>query len=73
MKTKEEFNALKSEVNILNKKLAELNEDELKSVFGGTEDNLRLKDTDDQTNTWYELENPEHILEPNSRFWIRPL
>ena len=35
MKTKEELNALKNEVETLNKKLAELNEDELKQVSGG--------------------------------------
>ena len=35
MKTKEELNALKNEVETLNKKLAELREDELKLVVGG--------------------------------------
>ena len=35
MKTKEELNALKEEVETLSKKLAELNEDELKEVTGG--------------------------------------
>ena len=35
MKTKEELNALKNEVETLNKKLAELSEDELKQVNGG--------------------------------------
>ena len=35
MKTKEELNALKEEVETLNKKLAELSEDELKQVAGG--------------------------------------
>ena len=35
MKTKEELNALKEEVETLNKKLAELSEDELKHVTGG--------------------------------------
>ena len=35
MKTKEELNALKEEVVTLNRKLAELNEDELKQVVGG--------------------------------------
>ena len=37
MKTKEELNALKEEVETLNKKLAELTEDELRLVAGGTE------------------------------------
>ena len=36
MKTKEELNALKIEVEALNKKLAELTEDELKQVSGGS-------------------------------------
>ena len=35
MKTKEELNALKSEVETLSGKLAELSEDELKQVAGG--------------------------------------
>ena len=35
MKTKEELNALKEEVETLNKKLAELTEDELEQVSGG--------------------------------------
>ena len=35
MKTKEELNALKEEVETLNKKLAELNEEELAQVSGG--------------------------------------
>ena len=35
MKTKEELNALKNEVKALNKKLAELTEEELAQVSGG--------------------------------------
>lgn len=35
MKTKEELNALKEEVETLNKKLAELTEEELNQVTGG--------------------------------------
>ena len=35
MKTKEELNALKEEVETLNKKLAELTDDELAQVVGG--------------------------------------
>lgn len=35
MKTKDELNALRNEVDALNKKLAELNEDELKAITGG--------------------------------------
>ena len=37
MKTKEELNALKAEVEALNKKLAELTEEELEQVAGGNE------------------------------------
>ena len=36
MKTKEELNALKAEVETVNKKLGELTKDELKQVTGGT-------------------------------------
>ena len=35
MKTKEELNALKNEVKALNKKLAELSDEELQQVAGG--------------------------------------
>ena len=35
MKTKEELNALKEEVETLNKKLAELTDEELEQVTGG--------------------------------------
>ena len=38
MKSKEELTALKEEVETLNKKLAELTEEELKQVAGGIED-----------------------------------
>ena len=38
MKTKEELNALKEEVETLNKKLAELTEEELEQVTGGNTD-----------------------------------
>ena len=44
MKTKEELNALKNEVETLNKKLAELTEDELKQVTGGTGPVFQLAD-----------------------------
>ena len=36
MKSKEELNALKEEVETLNKKLAELTDDELEQVSGGS-------------------------------------
>ena len=38
MKTKEELNALKEEVETLNKKLAELTDEELEQVSGGVID-----------------------------------
>ena len=41
MKTKEELNALKEEVEALNKKLHELTEKELKQVCGGGDVQLR--------------------------------
>ena len=37
MKTAEELNAIKEEVKTLNNKLAELTDEELKQVFGGSE------------------------------------
>ena len=42
MKTKEELNALKNEVKALNKKLAELTEEELEQVAGGTKEYFTL-------------------------------
>ena len=39
MKTKEELNTFKEEVETLNKKLAELTEEELKQVTGGVASN----------------------------------
>ena len=36
MKTKEELNAIKEEIDSLKKKLAELTEDELKQIVGGS-------------------------------------
>ena len=47
MKTKEELNALKKEVKTLNKKLAELTEEELAQVVGGTENNSTIFKDDD--------------------------
>ncbi len=48
MKTKEELNALKKEVETLNKKLAELTEEELAEVTGGAiivKHNMAANDT----------------------------
>ena len=45
MKTKEELNALKEEVETVSRKLAELTEEELEQVSGGHDlDPLQLKD-----------------------------
>lgn len=71
MKTKEELNALKNEVAAMGNKLSELSEDELKNVFGGSEDNFRLEETDDQNDTGHGLEDRKHIFEPGSRFWLK--
>ena len=57
MKTKEELNAIKEEVETLNKKLAELSEEELKQVTGGTQnpyDNYFSKDSVSDPDTIYE-------------------
>ena len=43
MKTKEELNALKQEVEALNKKLAELSEEELAQVSGGDAPSILTK------------------------------
>ena len=51
MKTKEELNALKEEVENLNKKLAELSDEELAIVSGGNDDGLTRKPV-------------EHIVKP---------
>ena len=40
MKTKEELNALKEEIETLNKKLAELTAEELAQVSGGVDFNI---------------------------------
>ena len=40
MKSKEELNALKEEVETLNKKLAELSDEELAQVCGGVDFNI---------------------------------
>ena len=42
MKTKEELNALKEEVEALNKKLHELTEEELKQVIGGQQYDINI-------------------------------
>lgn len=46
MKTPEELNKLRAEIEALNRKLAELNEDELKQVTGGGQDSYELNSKD---------------------------
>lgn len=43
MKSKEELNAIKEEVETLNKKLVELNDEELAQVFGGEDEGQNEK------------------------------
>ena len=59
MKTKEELNALKNEVKALNKKLAELNEEELAQVAGGSVDDVYQRYNEDILNYMRGLLNPE--------------
>lgn len=47
MKTKEELNALKEEYEAMNRKLAELSEDELKQIAGGLH-NMPEKNSDER-------------------------
>lgn len=51
MKTAEELNSIKEEVETLNKKLAELTEEELEQVVGGT---------DGLTSDMIGFDRPEH-------------
>ena len=60
MKTKEELNALKEEVETLNKKLHELTEEELEQVSGGA----YIKDIYDQVT--YDLYYPGKYEEYNT-------
>ncbi len=49
MKAKEKLNALKAEIETLNKKLAELTDEELAQVAGGTDEEIdRLKEEVDK-------------------------
>ena len=52
MKSKEELNALKEEVETLNKKLAELSEDELKQVSGGVSESGILDNILQELTNW---------------------
>ena len=57
MKTKEELNALKEEVETVNKKLAELTEEELAQVSGGG---------------WSGFNNQQNIIPPSAESLIAP-
>ena len=65
MKTKEELNALKEEVETLNKKLHELTEEELKQVSGGDGDMLCVTELTD------ELIKSGNFLVSNDGFWYK--
>ena len=52
MKTKEELNTLKEEVKTLNKKLAELSEDELEMVSGGVSESGILDNILQELTNW---------------------
>lgn len=63
MKTKEELNTLKEEVETLNKKLAELTDDELKEVVGGNKEFTILPR--DETEFWHTWNPTYPFLDPN--------
>ena len=68
MKTQEELNALKNEVETLNKKLAELTEDELTQVVGACRDGR--KDPCPIVYAWNDM-NSKHVLKGEKRtMWI---
>ena len=50
MKTKEELNAIKEEVEALNKKLSELNDDELKQIVGG----MKIVVEEEEESSWFQ-------------------
>ena len=70
MKTKEELNELKSEVETLAAKLAELDDSELEEVIGG-DDFVWQREENSGTGAWYGMDNSKEIFEPGSRFWVR--
>ena len=59
MKTKEELNALKEEVEALSKKLAELSEEELAQVAGGSVDDVFQRYNEDISDYLRGLLNPD--------------
>lgn len=77
MKTAEELNALREEVETLNKKLAELTEDELKAVVGGHSTPMEIlpcniSDTctiDDPTKCDNHVDNNPFAFFPCPKLW----
>ena len=59
MKTKEELNALKEEVETLNQKLAELTDEELAQVAGGSVDDVFQRYNEDISDYLRGLLNPD--------------
>ena len=59
MKTQEELNALKNEIEALNRKLAELSEDELEQVMGGNAGSA----ADIDFKTQFNVDKPEQQYE----------
>ena len=75
MKTKEELNALKKEVETLNKKLAELNEDELDQVTGGATEPINIPGLETIAPSPVAASNDvpvpdRQITPPKKEFWI---
>ena len=69
MKTKEELEQIKEEYTVLNKKLAELTEDELELVVGGTEPeehNIMFGDAEELDLTGKEKKELKHENERRS-------
>lgn len=67
MKTKEELNTLKEEIEALNKKLAELSEDEMEQVTGGVVKSPKI------FSPLLRLNNPELDLERGSKNYAKDL
>ena len=65
MKTKEELNALKEEVEALNKKLRELTDDELRAVVGGFETGFVIDDQSKEKEIHIYKGNTEKDFDPN--------
>ena len=64
MKTKEELNALKEEIEIVSKKLSELNENELEEVTGGLEPAPFLPANELSPSTYHQMFEASKTLDP---------